>query len=198
MSDDRRKQEEITMDLTELRKQTQQAAWEICEGAGLQEGDLFVVGCSTSEVLGERIGTHSSMETAGALYEGFHRVLQEKKVFLAAQCCEHLGRALVVEREACRRFFLEEVNVIPQPKAGGSFAATAYRQMEDPVVVETVQQSASAGIDIGGVLIGMHLKPVVVPLRISLDKIGEAGIICARRRPKFVGGSRAVYNEVLL
>lgn len=157
-----------------------------------------MVGCSTSEVLGEKIGTHSSLDAAGALFAGIYQALQERGVFLAAQCCEHLGRALIVEREACIRYRLEEVNVIPQPKAGGSFGTTAYRSFRDPVAVESLQQQASAGIDIGGTLIGMHIRPVVVPLRISLRKIGEASIICARRRPKFVGGSRAVYNEELL
>lgn len=185
-------------ELETIQKQAYQAASEVCEAAKLKAGDLFVVGCSTSEVLGEKIGTHSSLDAAGALYAGISRALQERGVFLAAQCCEHLGRALIVEREACIRFRLEEVNVIPQPKAGGSFGTTAYKNFRDPVVVESLQQQASAGIDIGGTLIGMHIRPVVVPLRISLKKIGEASIICARRRPKFVGGSRAVYNEELL
>lgn len=184
--------------LEEIRRQAYQAASEVCEGAKLHPGDLFVVGCSTSEVLGQKIGTYSSMDAAGALFTGIHEALQERGVFLAAQCCEHLGRALIVERETCGRFGLEEVNVIPLPKAGGSFATTAYRRFRDPVAVETLRQSAFAGIDIGGTLIGMHIRPVAVPLRISLKKIGEAGIICARRRPKFVGGSRAVYNEALL
>lgn len=185
-------------ELETIQKQAYQAASEVCEAAKLKAGDLFVVGCSTSEVLGEKIGTHSSLDAAGALYAGISRALQERGVFLAAQCCEHLGRALIVEREACIRFRLEEVNVIPQPKAGGSFGTTAYKNFRDPVAVESLQQQASAGIDIGGTLIGMHIRPVVVPLRISLKKIGEASIICARRRPKFVGGSRAVYNEDLL
>ena len=184
--------------LEEIRRQAYQAASEVCEGAGLRPGDLFVVGCSTSEVLGEKIGTHSSLDAAGALFAGIYGALQERGVYLAAQCCEHLGRALIIEREACEKYRLEEVNVIPQPKAGGSFATTAYKNFRDPVAVETLQQSAHAGIDIGGTLIGMHIKPVVVPLRVSTRKIGEASIICARRRPKFVGGERAVYNHDLL
>ena len=162
--------------LEEIRQQAYQAACEVCEGAKLREGDLFVVGCSTSEVLGEKIGTHSSLDAAGALFAGIDQAL----------------------RERCIRYRLEEVNVIPQPKAGGSFGTTAYRKFRDPVAVESLQQTASAGIDIGGTLIGMHIRPVVVPLRISLKKIGEASIICARRRPRFVGGSRAVYNEELM
>ena len=164
-------------ELDMIRRQAYQAAAEVCDGAKLKKGDLFVVGCSTSEVLGEKIGSHSSMDAAGALFAGINQALQERKIYLAAQCCEHLGRALILEREACTLYGLEEVNVIPQPKAGGSFATTAYKSFHDPVAVET---------------------PVVVPLRISMKKIGEASIICARRRPKFVGGSRAVYNEDLL
>lgn len=185
-------------ELDMIRRQAYQAAAEVCDGAKLKKGDLFVVGCSTSEVLGEKIGSHSSMDAAGALFAGINQALQERKIYLAAQCCEHLGRALILEREACTLYGLEEVNVIPQPKAGGSFATTAYRSFDDPVAVETICQKANAGIDIGGTLIGMHIRPVVVPLRISMKKIGEASIICARRRPKFVGGSRAVYNEDLL
>ena len=185
-------------ELDMIRRQAYQAAAEVCDGAKLKKGDLFVVGCSTSEVLGEKIGSHSSMDAAGALFAGINQALQERKIYLAAQCCEHLGRALILEREACTLYGLEEVNVIPQPKAGGSFATTAYKSFDDPVAVETICQKANAGIDIGGTLIGMHIRPVAVPLRISMKKIGEASIICARRRPKFVGGSRAVYNEDLL
>lgn len=185
-------------ELDMIRRQAYQAAAEVCDGAKLKKGDLFVVGCSTSEVLGEKIGSHSSMDAAGALFAGINQALQERKIYLAAQCCEHLGRALILEREACTLYGLEEVNVIPHPKAGGSFATTAYKSFDDPVAVETICQKANAGIDIGGTLIGMHIRPVVVPLRISMKKIGEASIICARRRPKFVGGSRAVYNEDLL
>ena len=185
-------------ELDMIRRQAYQAAAEVCDGAKLKKGDLFVVGCSTSEVLGEKIGSHSSMDAAGALFAGINQALQERKIYLAAQCCEHLGRALILEREACTLYGLEEVNVIPQPNAGGSFATTAYKSFDDPVAVETICQKANAGIDIGGTLIGMHIRPVVVPLRISMKKIGEASIICARRRPKFVGGSRAVYNEDLL
>ena len=186
------------MELAEIREQSVQAALQVCEAAGLRVGDLFVVGCSSSEVCGEKIGTHSSVEVAEAIFEGIYGVLQERGIFLAAQCCEHLNRALIVERAACEKFGLDEVNVIPQPKAGGSFGTTAYKRFGDPVAVETVKQSASAGMDIGGTLIGMHIKPVVVPLRIATKRIGEAVLLCARRRPKFVGGSRAVYNDALM
>ena len=186
------------MELSEIREQSAAAARQVCEAAKLRAGDLFVVGCSSSEVCGEKIGTHSSVEVAEAVFDGVYGVLCEKNIYLAAQCCEHLNRALMVERAAYERFALDQVNVVPQPKAGGSFATTAYRKFADPVAVETLRQSASAGMDIGGTLIGMHIKPVVVPLRIETKHIGEAILLCARRRPKFVGGSRAVYNETLL
>ena len=186
------------MELSEIREQSAKAAEQVCEAAKLKIGDLFVVGCSSSEILGEKIGTHSSVEVAEAVFEGIHSVLHEHGVELAAQCCEHLNRALIVERAVAEQFGLEEVNVVPQPKAGGSFGTTAYKRFDDPVAVESLKQSASAGMDIGGTLIGMHIKPVVVPLRSETKKIGEAVLLCARRRPKFVGGSRAVYNEKLL
>ena len=186
------------MELSEIRQQAAQAALQVCEGAKLKAGDLFVVGCSSSEVCGEKIGTHSSVEVAEAIFEGIYGVLQERGIELAAQCCEHLNRALIVERKMCDKFGLEEVNVVPQPKAGGSFGTTAYKRFADPVAVESLKQSAFAGMDIGGTLIGMHIKPVVVPLRIEVKRIGEAILLCARRRAKFVGGSRAVYNENLL
>ena len=185
--------------LGQIRKQAQQAVAELCDAAHLRPGALFVVGCSSSEVLGERIGTHTSMDVAGALYEGIASEMKERGVFLAAQCCEHLNRALVVERTVLERYDLEQVNAIPQPNhAGGAFASVTWNRMADPVLVENLSARADAGIDIGGTLIGMHIHPVVVPVRISIDRIGEASILCARRRPKYVGGQRAIYDEALL
>lgn len=185
--------------LSQISKQAQRAVAELCDAAHLRPGALFVVGCSSSEVLGERIGTHTSMDVAGALYEGIASELKERGVFLAAQCCEHLNRALVVERTVLERYDLEQVNAIPQPNhAGGAFASVAWNRLEDPVLVESIGARADAGIDIGGTLIGMHIHPVVVPVRLSMDRIGEASIICARRRPKYVGGQRAIYDEALL
>lgn len=182
-----------------IREESRNAVREILEKAHLRAGDLFVVGCSSSEVMGDAIGTNTSTEIADEVYAGIQEALKESGVFLAAQCCEHLNRALVVERAAMEKYDLVQVNAIPQPNhAGGAFATVAYRRMEDPVVVEDLKAKAEAGIDIGGTLIGMHIKPVVVPLRISVDRIGEARIICARRRPKYVGGARAVYDETLM
>ncbi len=178
----------------------QEAATLLTEVIGLskiQKGDLLVIGCSSSEVLGKRIGTGSSVEAAEAIFEGFAPILKEHGIALAAQCCEHLNRALVVERTTMERFGLTQVNVIPQPKAGGSFATTVYKAFDDPIVVESTEQKAVAGIDIGGVMIGMHIMPVVVPLKITQRRIGEAVITAARRRPKYVGGIRAVYDESL-
>lgn len=167
---------------------------ELIEKANLKKGNILVVGCSTSEVIGERIGTNSDPNVAEELFRGIQEVLDEKGIFLAAQCCEHLNRAIVTERKAIP---LEEyVNVVPQKKAGGSFATAAYHHFQDPVVVEEIK--ADAGLDIGGTLIGMHLKKVAVPLRLSKNQLGNAILLAARTRPKFIGGVRAVYNEELL
>ncbi len=175
---------------SEIYAQAKQAAKELCEVANLKKGDIMVVGCSSSEVAGGIIGKNSSLDTAIEVFNGIYDVLQEKGVYLAAQCCEHLNRAIVVEREAVKDS--EIVCVVPQPKAGGSFATTAYRTFSDPVVVEEIK--ANAGLDIGGTLIGMHLKRVAVPTRLSLDHIGNAILLSARTRPKYIGGERAKYE----
>lgn len=178
--------------MEELKKIAAQATEEILEQANLKAGEIFVVGCSSSEIIGGVIGKASSFEAAKEVFDGIYSVLNQKGIYLAAQCCEHLNRALIVEREAAERFGLEIVSVVPQPKAGGSFATSAYQAFSDPVAVENVK--ASAGIDIGGTLIGMHLKAVAVPVRISINKIGNANILCARTRPKYIGGERAKYS----
>ncbi len=177
----------------DIRRQAAQAASELLDLAGLVPGALFVVGCSSSEISGSAIGKASVPEAAQAVLDGIYPILQSRGIRLAAQCCEHLNRALIVERETAAAFGYEPVSVIPQPKAGGSFATAAYRAFSDPVAVEHVR--AAAGMDIGGTLIGMHLKDVAVPVRLSLDHIGHAILLCARTRPKFIGGSRAVYPE---
>ena len=182
----------------DIRLQAAAAVREILKAARLSSGDLFVVGCSSSEVCGGKIGKQSSPEAAQAILDGIYPLLKENGVYLAAQCCEHLNRAVILEAAAAALYRLPPVNAVPQPKAGGSFATAAYKAFDAPVAVESLCQNAAAGIDIGGTLIGMHLRPVAVPLRISVDRIGEAHIVCARTRPKFVGGSRAVYDERLL
>ena len=180
----------------EIKEQVYSAFCELIERARLKRGDLIVLGCSTSEVTGSKIGTGSRFDCAEAMYSAFMPLLREKGIFLAAQCCEHLERALVVEREYAERYNLLIVNAVPQPKAGGSSASEAYKVFDDPVLVDGVK--ADAGIDIGGTLIGMHLKRVAVPMRLSVAKIGEASVSCARTRPRFVGGARAVYDENLM
>ena len=170
------------------------AATELIEQADLKAGQLMVIGCSSSEMVGEKIGKGSSMDAAQAAFAGIYPLLQEKGIELAVQCCEHLNRVLIMERASAEKRGYEIVNVMPQPKAGGSFATTAWNSFSDPVAVETI--CADAGIDIGGTLIGMHLKRVAVPVRTSIAKIGMANIICARTRPKYVGGPRAVYKEM--
>jgi uncharacterized protein (TIGR01440 family) len=179
----------------EIRRQMGAALTEFLETARLREGDLLVVGCSSSEVMGGQIGHASSFEAAQALYEEIAGILVPRGIFLAAQCCEHLNRALILEEAAVRRYGYEPVNAVPQPKAGGSFATAAYRAMEHPCTVEHIR--AHAGLDIGDTFIGMHLREVAVPVRISLDHIGEAHLTCARTRAKFIGGERAHYDPAL-
>ena len=175
----------------EIKNAAETAIEEAISGAHLKAGDVFVVGCSSSEILGSKIGKGSSLEAAKIVFDVIYSKLSEKGIFLAAQCCEHLNRAIVIESECAKKYGLEPVAVIPQPKAGGSFATLTYENMNRPVVVEHIR--AHAGLDIGLTLIGMHLKEVAVPLRLSVNKIGEATIVCAYTRPKFIGGARAVY-----
>ena len=184
----------------EIKKDAEAVFGEICEKANLREGSLFLVGCSSSEMIGNRMGTSADGETDAvveAVYGVISSMLADRKVDLAVQCCEHLNRAVVLSRSVMERLGLEEVNVVPQPHAGGAFAVKHYGSLQDPVVVESVEQKADAGMDIGGVMIGMHIHPVVVPLRLDHRKIGEAFVLAARHRPKYVGGVRAVYNPEL-
>lgn len=181
------------MTIEMIQKQAETAVEELLTAAKLRPGDLVVVGCSSSEVGGSKIGSNSSTEIADALFAAIWPVLKNRGLYLAVQCCEHLNRALILERAAAEKFGYEPVNVVPQPKAGGSFATAAYREFDDPVAVERIQ--ASAGLDIGDTFIGMHLKSVAVPVRLSLNSIGEAHLTCARTRPKFIGGVRAHYDE---
>ena len=178
-----------------IADEARRAVCELIEAAALKSGDILVIGCSSSEVGGHKIGSDSSLPTAQAIFNAIYPELNSRGIFLAAQCCEHLNRAIIIEREVALRQGREIVNVVPQPKAGGSFATTAYQTFSDPVAVEEIR--AQAGMDIGGTLIGMHLQKVAVPVRLSVKAIGEAAIICARTRPKFIGGERAHYNDEL-
>ena len=187
---------EKEIQLKNIEEEAYEAAAQILEAADLKKGNLFVVGCSTSEVAGAKIGTFSSPELAKAVFDGINRAVSEKEVYLAAQCCEHLNRALILEEEAAEMYGYEQVNVVPQPKAGGSFATAACGAFRAPVAVEHIR--AHAGMDIGDTLIGMHLRDVAVPVRIGQKQIGDAHVVCARTRKKFIGGARAVYDERLL
>lgn len=165
---------------------------ELIEGANIKKGQILVIGCSSSEMIGNKIGKGSSYEAAKILFDAIYPVIEEKGIYLAAQCCEHLNRALIIERECAEKYGYEIVSVLPQPKAGGSFATVTYENMKDPCAVEHIK--AHAGIDIGDTLIGMHLRDVAVPIRLSVKRLGEANVVCAYTRPKFIGGSRAVYS----
>ena len=177
----------------EIKRHAEIVVTELLEQAKLKPGSVFVLGCSSSEMVGKRIGKASSMEAAQAAFQGIYPIMQYSGIHLAVQCCEHLNRALIMERSAAESKGYEIVNVMPQPHAGGSMAVTAWESFDDPVAVETIL--ADAGMDIGGTLIGMHLRRVAVPVRTSLDHIGEAIVLCARTRPKYIGGPRAVYQE---
>ena len=183
------------MDYTQLTAQARQATEELLEAAHLETGDIFVVGCSSSEIMGGHIGHDSSMEAAAAVLAGVLPPLQEQGVYLAAQCCEHLNRSIVIEREVAKANGYQIVSAIPQPHAGGSWATNCWQRFNDPVLVEEVR--AAAGMDIGGTLIGMHLKKVAVPVRLKQNRIGQAIVLAARTRPKFIGGERAIYDESL-
>ena len=178
----------------EIKKQAADVTAELCEKAKLHEGQILVVGCSSSEVCGDKIGSNSNLDVARAVFSGIYETTKARGIYLAAQCCEHLNRAIIIEQAAVP--YAEFVNVVPQPKAGGSFATTAYQTFEHPVALEEIK--ADAGIDIGDTFIGMHLKKVAVPVRLTNHDIGEAHITAARVRPKFIGGERAHYDAELL
>ncbi len=179
--------------LASISTSAETAVRELVEVAHLRPGQILVVGCSSSEMVGERIGKHSSPEAAEVLYQALAPTLLAHGINLAVQCCEHLNRAIIMERACAEAYGLEPVWVKPQPKAGGSFATAAWMHMSDPVAVESVR--AHAGMDIGSTLIGMHLRRVAVPVRLSIARIGEAPLVCARTRPPYIGGPRAQYQS---
>ena len=181
--------------LEEIKEQTRQIVRELLETAKLKPGQILVVGCSSSEIASFKIGYHSSEEIGRSVFEAIQEELGPKGIYLAAQCCEHLNRAIIIEEAAAEKYGWEPVNVVPKLKAGGSFATAAYHGFHAPVAVEHVK--AHAGIDIGDTLIGMHLKDVAVPVRTAAKEIGGAHVVCARTRPKYIGGQRAGYDEEL-
>lgn len=178
--------------MNEIFIQAAAAAKELVEKAELKSGDIAVIGCSTSEVIGEKIGTSGTLDVAKEIFDGLNSVFAEKGIFIAAQCCEHLNRAIIIEKEKADMLGLEQVCVVPHPRAGGSFATAAWQTMKNPVAVEEIK--ADAGIDIGTTLIGMHLRRVAVPLRLESNTIGEARLSAAKTRPKYIGGERAKYE----
>ena len=181
------------MDLETIRQEVRAVAEELITTAQMKPGQILVVGCSSSEIHNSKLGTDSSQEIGQAVFEALYACTKEHGLYLAAQCCEHLNRAIIIEREAAEKYGWEEVCVVPRPHAGGSWATTCWKRFKDPIAVEEIR--AHAGIDIGGTLIGMHLRRVAVPVRLSLNRIGEANILCARTRPKLIGGERAKYTE---
>ncbi len=178
-----------------LREEAREVVCQFCEAAKLKEGQLVVLGSSSSEIRGSKIGSDSSLEVAEAVFGEIYNVLKEKGVNIAVQCCEHLNRAIITDASVLKAGE-QIVNAVPQLHAGGAFAMTAYKTFENPVAVEHIK--ADAGIDIGSTLIGMHLKEVAVPVRISRKTIGSAYVVCARTRPKYIGGERAKYNSDLM
>jgi uncharacterized protein (TIGR01440 family) len=179
--------------LKEIAESARKAGLELYARAGLKAGQIVIVGCSTSEIAGHNVGTSPSAEVGAAVFGALYSVFSEREVYLAAQCCEHLNRAIIVERKAASGHRI--VNAVPKPEAGGAFAAAAYESLSDPVALESIE--ADAGLDIGGTLIGMHLKRVAVPLRLEASRIGKAAVIAARTRPPLIGGARASYDEAL-
>ncbi len=180
--------------LQDITRQTAQAVEILLDAAKPRPGGICVVGCSTSEVAGEMIGSASNLEVAQAIWEGLSPAIREAGLYLAVQGCEHINRALCVPRPCAEQYGLTEVMVVPWLHAGGAFATYAYSQTADPVMVEDLRSSAVLGLDIGGTLIGMHLRPVAVPVHTQLRQIGAAHLTMARVRPKYIGGPRAKYD----
>ena len=178
--------------LEEIKEQTREIVTELLETARMEPEQILVVGCASSEIASYRIGSHSSEEIGQAVFDIIYEETSARGIYLAAQCCEHLNRALILESAAAKLYGYEPVNVVPQLKAGGSFATAAYKGFEHPVAVEHIR--AHAGIAIGDTFIGMHLRSVAVPGRTARKEIGGAHVTCARTRLKFIGGSRACYD----
>lgn len=184
---------DTNFDINKITEETKKVVTELLAEAKLEQGDILVVGCSSSEVDHHQIGTFSSAEIGQAIFDTIHEITNQAGIYLATQCCEHLNRALIVEKKCAKEHNLTIVNVVPQLKAGGSFSTAAYAGFEKAVAVETIQ--ANAGIDIGDTLIGMHLRPVAVPVRTKQSAIGDAHVVCARTRYKYIGGERASYES---
>ncbi|MEH7389787.1 TIGR01440 family protein [Bacillus sp. JJ1474] len=183
--------------MTELiqvwEKQLTDIIQDFSEQVSLDQRHIFVIGCSTSEVAGKRIGTAGTEQVAEMIFSKLKSFSEKTGVALAFQCCEHLNRALVIERQTAERNSLDEVTVVPVRTAGGAMATYAFEHFEDPVMVEHIK--ADAGIDIGDTFIGMHMKHVAVPIRTAQKSVGDAHVTLAKTRPKLIGGVRAVYER---
>ncbi|MFD2680815.1 TIGR01440 family protein [Bacillus seohaeanensis] len=180
------------MEIGQVKEQLRSILADFEQQVSMKRGSIFVVGCSTSEVMGQRIGTAGTIEVAEMIFRELKEFANRQQVSLAFQSCEHINRAIVLEREVAERKGLDEVTVVPVRKAGGAMATQAYHSFEDPVIVEYIK--ADAGIDIGDTFIGMHLKHVVVPVRVTQNNLGKAHVTLATTRPKLIGGNRAVYE----
>ncbi len=183
---------EVDVNLQQVQHELKECLMDLRQASGLGSGQLLVVGASSSEVVGRRIGTSTSLEVGEAIVQTVLEFAEEVGCFVAFQCCEHLNRALVVESEVAEKLNLRVVTAVPVPGAGGAVAAHAFFTLRQPCLVESVQ--ADAGLDIGDTLIGMHLKRVAVPVRGRRNQVGEAHVTMARTRPPLVGGARAVYD----
>ena len=182
----------VDVDLDVIAAEATEIIEELIETANMKPGQIIVIGCSSSEIAAHTIGRYSSKEVGETVFNALNNVAKKHQIYLAAQCCEHLNRAIIIEEEAAEKYGLEMVNVKPQLKAGGSFSVAAWNNFAAPCAVEKIQ--AHAGIDIGDTLIGMHLRSVAVPVRTKKNSIGSAHVVCARTRLKFIGGERAIYQ----
>lgn len=181
------------MDLEQLKKDTRLILCDALDKANLRQGQILVLGLSSSEVAGGQIGKASSIEIGEVIVKTLLDELTSREIFLAVQGCEHLNRALVVERELADKKELEIVNVLPSLHAGGAGQLAAFKYFKDPVEVEFI--TAQAGLDIGDTSVGMHVKHVQVPIRPALRELGGAHVTALASRPKLIGGSRARYQE---
>jgi len=185
--------EVIKMDIEKIVQQTKNSLEELLKITNLLKGSIFILGGSTSEITGNKIGTATNLEIGEAIIQAILPIIKKNELYLAVQCCEHLNRALIVEKECAEKYNWEVVNAVPHKSAGGSLATAAYQHFDNPVSIEKIK--AHAGMDIGDTFIGMHLKHVAIPVRIDINKIGEAHLTLARTRPKLIGGERAKYTE---
>ena len=175
-----------------IRAQVTKAILDLAKAGSLQPGTQLVIGCSTSEIAGGQIGKASAPEIGEWVVAAVLNVCRQREFIPIFQCCEHLNRSLVIPLEAARESRYVRVNAIPQPKAGGSVPAAAWKMLEEPCLVMQVQ--ADAGLDIGDVLVGMHIRPVAVPFRGEVKQVGQAHVVSAFSRLPYVGGERAVYH----